>query len=210
MKESRQSLGWCRLAYELLFDKNLTDKDILLYCIMLDFCEDELVCSVSQQQIFEASCGRISHNMFYECLKHLERYGYIEHNRTGRKSTYKLADVIGLKRQKAKPAIRQTKLSPEPEQGQQEIKLLYGDYKNVALTVAQFDKLMQDFGEQKTIEYIRKLDEYAHEHGKQYNDCNFTIRKWIAEDNKRQNAIDDVKRQEFAEIDEYLALVNKF
>lgn len=210
MKESRQNLGWCRLAYELLFDKNLTDKDILLYCIMLDFCEDELVCSVSQQQIFEASCGRISHNMFYESLKRLERYGYIEHNRTGRKSMYKLADIIGLKRQKSKPTIRQTKFSPaEPEQGQQEMKLLYGDFKTVALTVEQFDKLVSDFGETKALKYIRKLDEYAHEHGKQYSDCEFTIRKWISEDADKQK-YGSMSQKEREKMQAYMSVVNQF
>lgn len=205
-KESRQNLGWCRLAYEVMHDKDLTDKDVLLYCIMLDFCEDELACSVSQKQIFEASYGRISHNMFYECLKRLERCGYIEHDRTGRKSVYKLADIIGLKRQKSKPTIRQTKFSAE----QLEMKLLYGDYKNVALTVEQFDKLVSDFGEQKTLDYIRKLDEYAHEHGKQYSDCDFTIRKWISEDagKSKKGKLKEVTPEREKELDLYAELIN--
>lgn len=208
MKESTRNLGFCRLPFELLADESLTVSDAVVYAVLLDACVNELSCTIALASIVELS--GLSNRTVHYCLDRLEQCEYIEREHTGRETIYRLADIIGLKRQKAKPAIRQTKLSPEPEQGQQEIKLLYGDYKNVALTVTQFDKLMQDFGEQKTIEYIRKLDEYAHEHGKQYNDCNFTIRKWIAEDNKRQSAIDDVKRQEFAEIDEYLALVNKF
>ena len=51
MKESNQNMGWCRLSFELMKDSNLTDKDILLYSIMLDCCDAELTCIISQKEI---------------------------------------------------------------------------------------------------------------------------------------------------------------
>lgn len=240
MKESNQNAGWCRLPFELMQDTNLTDKDILLYSIMLDLCADNLTCTVTQKEIAELSCGRILRKTFYDCLKRLERYGYIEHERTGRESSYKLADIIGLKR---KPAIRQSKRPPEvpAEQGQQEMKLRYGKYQNVALTVDEFDKLVNDFGQEKTLSYIQRCDNYCQAHGKSYADYDSTIRQWIAEDNKKskqgdmsdkeyqqyqdymsvvnqfgnkktKHAIltDDIKRQEYSELDDYLSMVNQF
>ena len=212
MKESKQSMGWCRLSYELMQDSNLTDKDILLYSIMLDCCDAELTCTISRKEVTELSCGRIPQKTFYRCIDRLERFGYLEHDKTGRENVYRLADIIGLKRQKQKPIIRQSRRAPEevpaPEE-QQELKLKYGQFQTVELTMNQFDRLVSDFGETKTLAYIRKLDEYSHEHGKQYSDCDFTIRKWIAEDAHKpetQKAEKDVKRKE--RVQKYMELVN--
>jgi hypothetical protein len=214
MKESKQSMGWCRLSYELMHDNNLTDKDILLYSIMLDCCDTELTCTIGQKEVTELSCGRISHNMFYACLNRLEKYGYLERDRTGRKNVYKLADIIGLKRQTQKPVIRQSRHAPEevPAEEQQELKLRYGQFQTVELTMEQFDRLVSDFGETKVLAYIKKCDEYCHEHGKQYPDCDFTIRKWIAEDAHKpesQKAEKDAERERKKErVQKYMELVN--
>jgi len=216
MKEPIQNLGFCRLPFELLADSDLTVSDAVVYAVLLDACVNELCCTVALSTIVKLS--GLSNRAVHYCLDRLEQCEYIEREHTGRETIYKLADIIGLKRQKSKPTIRQTKFSPaEPEQGQQEMKLLYGDFKTVALTVEQFDKLVSDFGEAKTLEYIRKLDEYAHEHGKQYPDCEFTIRKWIAEDAKKPKPTyrrngkpvhDIIHEQEMEEISKYLELVD--
>lgn len=212
MKESNQNVGWFRTAYELMQDSNLTDKDIMLYSIMLDCCDTELTCTISQKDITELSCGRISHNMFYACLNRLEKYGYLERDRTGRKNVYKLADIIGLKRQKQKPIIRQSRHAPdvpaEPEQ-QQELKLRYGKYQNVMLSIDEFDSLVTDFGNQKAISYIQKCDEYCQQTGKSYADYAVTIRKWIAEDASKPEAEKDAERERKKErVQKYLELVN--
>lgn len=215
MKIINQNMGWCRLAYEVMRDKELTDKDVLLYSVLLDCCSDELVCTVGKSELISLSGGRISENTLFRSLARLEQCGYIERSGTvGEKNTYKLADVIGLKRNR-KPAQKVPAEQSEPEQ--QELKLKYGNFQTVALTVEQFDKLVTDFGEAKTLEYIRKLDEYAHEHGKQYSDCEFTIRKWIAEDAKKPKPTyrrngkpvhDIIHEQEMEEISKYLELVD--
>ena len=214
MKESNQNMGWCRLSFELMKDSNLTDKDILLYSIMLDCCDAELTCTISQKEITELSCGRIMRKTFYDCLNRLEKCGYLERDRTGRKNVYKLADIIGLKRQKQKPIIRQSRRAPEevpaPEE-QQELKLRYGKYQNVMLSIDEFDSLVSDFGEQKAISYIRKCDEYCQISGRIYADYNATIRKWIAEDASKpvQKAEKDAERERKKErVQKYMELVN--
>lgn len=62
----------------------------------------------------------------------------------------------------------------------------YGKYKNVQLTESQYSSLVKDFGENKTDEYIKKVDEYCQQNGKHYNDYDLTIRKWLSEDKNKQ------------------------
>lgn len=211
MKESIQNLGWCRLSFELMKDSNLTDKDILLYSIMLDCCDAELTCIISQKEITELSCGRIMRKTFYDCLNRLEKYGYLERDRTGRKNAYRLADIIGLKRQKQKPIIRQSRHAPEevPAEEQQELKLRYGEYQNVTLSIDEFDSLVTDFGETKALAYIKKCDEYCQQTGKSYADYNITLRKWIAEDSKKE-AQKGMSDKEYKKYQDYMSLANRF
>lgn len=68
--------------------------------------------------------------------------------------------------------------------------LKYGEYQNVVLTEVQYNKLINDFGENKTAEYIKPCDEYVQQTGKKYKDFNLTIRKWITKDgNEAQAAV---------------------
>ena len=209
MKESSHNMGFCRLPFELLADGNLTMSDAVVYAVLLDACTDALSCTMALSTIVELT--RLSNRAVRYCLDRLEQCGYIERERTGRESTYRLADIIGLKRQTQKPVIRQSRRAqevPAPEE-QQELKLKYGQFQTVELTMNQFDRLVSDFGETKTLSYIRKLDEYSHEHGKQYSDCDFTIRKWIAEDAHKpesQKAEKDAERKE--RVQKYMELVN--
>lgn len=210
MKESSHNMGFCRLPFELLADENLTASDAVVYAVLLDACTDTLNCTMTLSTIVELT--RLSNRAVRYCLDRLEQCGYIERNHTGRETAYCLADIIGLKRQKQKPIIRQSRRAPEevpaPEE-QQELKLKYGQFQTVELTMNQFDKLVSDFGETKTLAYIRKCDEYCYEHSKRYSDCDFTIRKWIAEDASKpeaQKAEKDAKRKE--RVQKYLELVN--
>ncbi len=61
----------------------------------------------------------------------------------------------------------------------------YGEYKHVMLTDEQYSKLVEDFGEVKTADYIRKCDEYCEQHGKHYSNYYLTIRKWIKRDEEK-------------------------
>ena len=58
----------------------------------------------------------------------------------------------------------------------------FGEYKHVKLTEEQHKKLIEDYGEQKTAEYIKRCDEYVQQTGKKYKDFNLTIRSWIGKD----------------------------
>lgn len=61
----------------------------------------------------------------------------------------------------------------------------YGEYKHVLLTDKQYEKLIADFGEEKTIKAITKVDNYCQESGKRYSDYNLTIRRWGVEEDKK-------------------------
>ena len=204
MEKLNQDRSWCRTPYQLMHDKNLTRSDVDVYSTLLDQCTDELVCSLTLATICELT-GLANRTVRY-CLERLEKYGYIERTRTGRASIYKLADIIGLKRK----TKQQSKPSHTPEEPEQETKLRYGEYQNVLLTVAEFDKLVSDFGTAKANNYVQKCDSYCQSTGKCYADYDATIRRWIDSDVKKSLPEDDVKRQEFSEIDEYLQLVNRF
>lgn len=209
MKESSHNMGFCRLPFELLADGNLTMSDAVVYAVLLDACTDALSCTMALSTIVELT--RLSNRAVHYCLDRLEQCGYIERNRTGRETVYRLADIIGLKRQKQKPIIRQSRRAPEevPAEEQQELKLRYGSYQNVALSVDEFDSLVTDFGETKALAYIKKCDEYCQQTGKIYADYNATIRKWIAEDSKKevQKGMSD---KEYKKMQDYLSLANRF
>lgn len=61
-------------------------------------------------------------------------------------------------------------------------KMICGEYMHVFLTRQQYSKLADDFGLDKTAEYIQRVDEYCQQTGKQYKDYYLTIRKWIKAD----------------------------
>jgi hypothetical protein len=204
MEKLNQNTYWCRMPYQLMQDDRLTAADALVYATLLDYCTDSFMCSVGKTDL-SAATGLTTRTLFH-CLDRLEACGYLERVKTaGVKNTYKLADIIGLKRQRR--TITQSRRTEEPEQ---ETKQRYGEYQNVLLTVAEFDKLVSDFGTAKANNYVQKCDSYCQSTGKCYADYDATIRRWIDSDVKKSLPEDDVKRQEFSEIDEYLELVNRF
>jgi len=205
MEKSNQNASWWRLSLEAMHDKRLTDKDVFTYTALLDQCTDELVCSVSSSEILALTGGRVSVCTFFRCIERLEQHGYLTRTKTtGEKNTYKLADIIGLKRQRR--TITQSRRTEEPEQ---ETKQRYGKYQNVLLTVAEFDRLTAEYGT-KANSYIQQCDSYCQSTGRRYADYNATIRRWIDSDIEKNLPKDEIKRQEFSEIDEYLQLVNQF
>lgn len=207
MKESINT-SWSRQPNQLTEDSSLNPADVLTYTALLDHCTDSLTCTVGMSalsQRLQCMTSRTIHNS----LNRLEQHGYLTRIRTtGETNTYQLADIIGLKRKQHNKPSRASK-AEEPERGQQEIKLAYGRYKNILLTVAEFDSLMSDFGARATA-YIEKCDSYCQSTGKSYADYNATIRRWINADAEKQLPKDEVKRQEFEELDDYLSLVNRF
>ena len=65
----------------------------------------------------------------------------------------------------------------------------HGEFKHVLLTDSEYQKLIEDFGENVTETYIRKVDEYCEQSGKRYKNYNLAIRNTFM-------ARDGVKRKE--------------
>lgn len=63
----------------------------------------------------------------------------------------------------------------------------HGEYGHVMLTDKQYQKLVEDYGEDATKQAIRKVDEYCQQYGKSYKDYNLTLRKWGFDGIKTQN-----------------------
>lgn len=70
--------------------------------------------------------------------------------------------------------------SPSPSPKPQVKK--FGIYKHVNLTDEQYSKLISDYGERLTAEYIKRCDNYVQQSGKIYKDYNLTIRTWLDRD----------------------------
>lgn len=60
----------------------------------------------------------------------------------------------------------------------------YGEYLNVRLTNQELDALAQEYPREYK-EYIEKLSSYIASTGKEYNSHFATIKRWLAEDNKK-------------------------
>lgn len=66
----------------------------------------------------------------------------------------------------------------EKKQKTKEPKHEYGEYRHVRLTDAEYQRLVDDYGEKAVLLGIKDVDEYCQEHGKSYKDYNLTLRKW--------------------------------
>lgn len=64
---------------------------------------------------------------------------------------------------------------------QAERKHHYGEYKHVMLTDGQLDKLFEKYGNEKTHEAIKYLDEYIEMKGKKYKNHYLAMIKWVFE-----------------------------
>lgn len=80
----------------------------------------------------------------------------------------------------------------------------YGQYKNVRLTIADYDSIMAEFP--NGLETLERLSDYIRTHGKNYPDHAFVIRKWAKEDAEKRterrsrtsgNPCDGVKLNEY-------------
>lgn len=72
-----------------------------------------------------------------------------------------------------------------------EIKNKYWEYQKILLTLAQYNKLIEDFWETTLNEYIKRVDEYIQMKWVKYKDHNLVIRNWINKDwNKTTHEIE--------------------
>lgn len=84
-------------------------------------------------------------------------------------------------------------LTPEEKKekkpiSKEKIKSKYGFFKNILLTLEEFEKLGQDYTEKKREEAIDFLSKYKKEKAYITKDDNLTLRRWVFEAiNRKQN-----------------------
>lgn len=71
----------------------------------------------------------------------------------------------------------------------------YGEYNHVRLTDEQYSKLVEDLGEIKVKDYIKKVDEYCEQSGKSYKNYSLTIRNWINSDGEKSGNVPKPKNK---------------
>lgn len=198
---------WC--SYALLADERLNITDAIIFGILHDRCfDDTLQCRIKVETIMQLT--RLSRRTVFYSLERLAECGYLTIQRTQTASTYILSTHVlppkdftrkQKKVKKHKPSSMQQQpdseeslsgqldFFSEPAPGRQPdsssssgVKMRWGKYRHVELTTEEYQELVQEFGENKVSEYIRKADEYCQQHGKSYEDYVVTIRKWILED----------------------------
>lgn len=78
----------------------------------------------------------------------------------------------------------------------------YGEYNHVLLTDDEYSRLISDYGEDVTKQYIKKVDEYCEQSGKTYKNYNLAIRNtFMSRDNVKPK---EQKRDIFSLPDEQL------
>jgi predicted phage replisome organizer len=70
----------------------------------------------------------------------------------------------------------------KPSPPLKEVKHKYGEYNHVRLTDKDYNKLIEAYGEDKILLYIKKVDEYVEQTGKKYKNHYLTIKNWISKD----------------------------
>lgn len=78
----------------------------------------------------------------------------------------------------AQSAQKKKKTSPKRKK--------YGEFSHVLLTDAEYQRLIDEYGEETIAEYIRKVDEYCEMNGKPYSNYNLAIRKFLDRANVRK------------------------
>lgn len=78
----------------------------------------------------------------------------------------------------------------------------YGEYNHVLLTDDEYSRLISDYGEDVTKQYIKKVDEYCEQSGKTYKNYNLAIRNtFMSRDNvkKEQNKLPTAEDYDFSD-----------
>lgn len=120
--------------------------------------------------------------------------------RVGKANTYRIVPIINAR-------IHQQKAPASETSEQSEKKQAYGRYQHVLLAASQYSELVETYGEEKTKNYIQRVDEYCQQHDKHYSDCVVTIKKWIEEDkekDKKSGKFSDEELQQYANLVEVL------
>jgi hypothetical protein len=164
-----------------------------------------------------------------KCWEFMESLGILSSNNgeTFSKQLLNFSEKYQIKKEKNKERIKQwrdnqsdrenvthyenvsntskVKLIKVKESKVKESKLL--DEKNIFLTPIEFEKLVNDFSEPLTLAAIKFLSDYKIEKGYKTKNDNLTIRRWVIDAVKKNNA--PVNQNNLSKLDKISETVNK-
>ena len=124
----------------------------------------------------------------------IENYGIYQGKQTDDSTTQGTTKGHGKVQQKdSKKTSKgtQTRRSKEePKKNKEELKNLYGEYRNVKLSTAEYEKLLNEFPSDYR-ERIERLSEYMASTGKKYKNHLATIRAWARKEKQNANSRTD-------------------
>lgn len=176
-----------------------------------EFAGDQFECKAGQfitsLESLTAACGKgITINKVRTALQRFEKLGFLTNKSTnkGRLITIVNWDFYqdgceefnsqenkqNTSRTQAEHKQNTTnKNEEECENDKKEKKYKYGAFKKVKLTDSEKDKLIQEFGQAFFEACVKELDEYKEQNGKNYQNDNLAIRKWVVDAVKRKGSV---------------------
>lgn len=193
--------GWIKLHRKTL-ENNVCVKDadhLAIWCWIL------LKASYSsEEQWFGGELINISEGQFLTTLKEISDSLKINPSKVNRVLHFLESEKQIEKRSSNKKTLitvvnwdnyqlkeKQFEKQEKPKASEKTAKHRHGEYGHVLLTVKQFDKLVSDYGESKTQDAIKFLDEYIEMKGYKAKNHNLAMRKWVfdaVERDKKKNA----------------------
>ena len=181
--------GWIKLHRKTL-ENNVCVKDadhLAIWCWIL------LKASYSsEEQWFGGELINISEGQFLTTLKEISDSLKINPSKVNRVLHFLESEKQIEKRSSNKKTLitvvnwdnyqlkeKQFEKQEKPKASEKTAKHRHGEYGHVLLTVKQFDKLVSDYGESKTQDAIKFLDEYIEMKGYKAKNHNLAMRKWV-------------------------------
>lgn len=193
--------GWIKLHRKTL-ENNACVKDadhLAIWCWILlkasYYSEEQWFCgeliNISEGQFLTtlreiSDSLKINPSKVNRVLHFLESEKQIEKRSSNKKT---LITVVNWDNYQLKE--KQFEKKETPKASDKTAKHRHGEYGHVLLTVKQFDKLVSDYGESKTQDAIKFLDEYIEMKGYKAKNHNLAMRKWVfdaVERDKKKNA----------------------
>ena len=151
-------------------------------------------CSTSERQTRTALEHLIKDGIISRCVQ--ENVQENVQDGVSPKNLYHINIYGASKKQTSKKASKKTSK-------ENNTKHRYGNYGKVAMTDDEVERLVSEYGKDKTESFIKTLDEYKQMHGKSYKDDYLAIRKWVIDNvlsNTRQpqrNTTTDISEKRF-------------
>lgn len=167
--------GFCIIPRAITLDTDISPEAVGLYVKIYTFDEDTwdlsvdgLAKSSNSKGVTKAGKEKIS-----RILNELIEHGYItrrkERTQGGKFGgyVYEIHDT---------PQIESEQ--PTATKAKAEVKHKHGEYKHVRLTESEYNKLVDEYGEELTAGAIKEVDEYVERSNKSYKNYYLVIKKW--------------------------------